>query len=131
MPGRAVEIDNRTVLVRVADDRHFYLDAKVDGTRIRFLVDTGATQIVLNHRDAVKIGFDMGRPAYTQRTETANGVGLSAPVRLREIRVGPIVVKDIRASVNKASMSTSLLGIAFLERLSGYSVKDGTLTLKQ
>ena len=131
MPGSAVEIDSGTVLVRVADDRQFYLDTKVDGTRIRFLVDTGATQIVLSHQDAAKIGFDMGKLAYTQRTQTANGIGLGAPVRLREIRVGPIVVKDIRASVNKAPMSTSLLGIAFLDRLSGYSVKDGTLTLKQ
>ena len=60
-----------------------------------------------------------------------HGIGLGAPIRLREIRVGPIVVRDMRALVNKAPMSSSLLGIDFLERLSSYSVKDGVLTMRR
>jgi aspartyl protease family protein len=87
--------------------------------------------VVLTNRDARKLGFDLEKLAYTQRTETANGVGMGAPVMLREIRIGPIVVNGVRAMVNQAPMSNSLLGISFLERLSGYSVEDGTLTLRQ
>ncbi len=131
MPGRAIEITAGTAIVRAGEDRHFRIDSKVDGAQIRFLLDTGASMVVLNRRDALKIGFNLDKLAFTQRTQTANGVGMGAPVRLREIRIGPIVVKNIRALVNRTPMSTSLLGVNFLERLSGYSVKDGTLTLSQ
>ena len=131
MPGRAIEITSGTAIIRAGEDGHFLIDSQVDGARIRFLLDTGASTVVLNRRDALKIGFDLEKLAFTQRTQTANGVGMGAPVRLREIRIGPIVVKNIRALVNKTPMSTSLLGVNFLEKLAGYSVKDSSLTLTQ
>lgn len=131
MPGHAIEISTGTAMVRAAEDGHFRIDATVDGAQVRFLLDTGASMVVLNRQDALKLGFDLEKLAFTQRTQTANGVGMGAPVRLREIRIGPIMVKNIRAMVNKTPMSTSLLGVNFLERLSGYSVQDGTLTLSQ
>lgn len=131
MPGRAIEVAAGTAIIRASEDNHFRLDATVDGAPTRFLLDTGASLVTLNLRDAQMVGFDLDKLAFTQRSQTANGIGLGAPVRLREIRIGPIVVKDIRAMINKAPMSTSLLGVNFLDRLSGYSVKDGTLTLTQ
>jgi aspartyl protease family protein len=131
MPGHPVEVTPGTVIVTAGEDRHFWLDATVDGASLHFLVDTGATNVVLNRQDARRIGLAVDSLSFTQRTETANGIGFGAPIRLREIRVGPIVVRDVRALVNKAPMSSSLLGIEFLERLSGYSVKDGTLTLQR
>lgn len=131
MPGYAVQLTPGTVIVGAGEDRHFRVDATVDGAAIQFLVDTGATSVVLNRHDARRIGFTNDTLSFTRRTETANGIGLGAPVRLREIRVGEIVVRDIRALVNQAPMSSSLLGINFLERLSGYSVKDGLLTLQR
>jgi aspartyl protease family protein len=131
MPGRAIELNAGTAVVRADADRHFRIDAEVDGARVRFLLDTGASMVVLNRRDAQNLGFELDKLAFTQRTQTANGVGLGAPVRLREIRIGPIKVRNIRAMVNKAPMSTSLLGVNFLERLSSYSVQNGTLTLRQ
>jgi aspartyl protease family protein len=131
MPGRAIELNAGTAVVRADADRHFRIDAEVDGARVRFLLDTGASMVVLNRRDAQNLGFELDKLAFTQRTQTANGVGVGARVILREIRIGPIKVKNIRAMVNKAPMSTSLLGVNFLERLSSYSVQNGTLTLRQ
>ena len=131
MPGRAIEIPAGSAIVRAGKDSHFRIDATVDGARVRFLLDTGASMVVLNRRDAVNVGFDLDKLAFTQRTQTANGVGTGAPVTLREIRIGPIVVKNIRAMVNRTPMFTSLLGVNFLDRLSGYSVKDSALTLTQ
>lgn len=130
MPGHPVQLTPGTVIVGAGEDRHFRVDATVDGAAMQFLVDTGATSVVLNRQDARRIGFTNDTLSFTRRTETANGIGLGAPIRLREIQVGSIVVRDVRALVNKAPMSSSLLGINFLERLSSYSVKDGLLTLK-
>jgi aspartyl protease family protein len=129
MPGRAIETQAGTVIVSAADDRHFYVDATVDGSPLRLLVDTGASSVVLTEEDARRIGFDLDRLRYTIRTETANGSGFGAPVRLREVRIESIVVRDVPALVNKAPMPASLLGMSFLGRLSGYTVRNGTLTL--
>jgi len=131
MPGRAIEIPAGSAIVRAGEDSNFRIDATLDGPRVRFLLDTGASMVVLERRDAVKLGFDSDKPAFTQKTQTATGVGTGAPATLREIRIGPIVVKNIRAMVNRTPMSTSLLGVNFLDRLSGYSVKDSALTLTQ
>jgi aspartyl protease family protein len=131
MPGYAVQLEPDTVIVSAGEDRHYRVDATVDGVAVRFLVDTGATNIVLNRQDARRLGFSNDRLSFTQRTQTANGIGLGAPVRLREIRVGTIEIRGFTALVNKAPMSSSLLGIDFLERLSGYEVKDGLLILKR
>jgi len=131
MLGRAIELTAGSAIVRAGEDSHFRIDATVDGAQVLFLLDTGASTIVQNRRDAVNVGFDLDKLAFTQRTQTANGAGKGAPVTLHEIRIGPIVVTSIRAMVNRTPMSTSLLRVNFLDRLSGYSVKDSALTLMQ
>ena len=131
MPGRGVEVLPGKVIVRAGEDRHFHVDAMIDGTPLRLLVDTGASSVVLNRRDAVRLGLSLDTLVFSRRTQTANGVGLGAPVRLREIRIQSIVVRDVPALVNKAPMSSSLLGMSFLERLSGFAVENGTLTLER
>jgi len=109
---------------------HFVVEADVDGTDIRFLVDTGASDVTLSPRDAKRLGFDLGALQFTKRYRTANGMVRGAPVRLGRITIGPVTVRDVAASVNGAPMDRSLLGMSFLERLSGFEVKDDTLTLR-
>lgn len=130
-PNSGVETASGEITFRAAADGQFHIRASVDGTEIRFLFDTGASVVVLSPRDARRIGFDLSRLSFSQRFQTANGTGMGAPVRLRELRIGPIVQRDVRASVNKAEMSTSLLGMNFLRRLSRYEVQNGTLTLRR
>lgn len=129
IPGRAVQTGPGTVTVRQSQGGHFRIDAVVDGVSLHMLVDTGATLVTLSPADAKRIGLDLDRLVYSQRFRTANGEGLGAPIRLREISIGPIVLRDVRASVNRASMDASLLGQSFLNRLRGYAVKNGALTL--
>ncbi|MGQ0677481.1 MAG: retropepsin-like aspartic protease family protein [Rhodospirillales bacterium] len=133
-PGPAarapVETGHR-VSFRMREGGHFVIEARVNGTPIRFLVDTGASEVVLTPGDARRIGFNPNALSYTQRYRTANGIGEGAPIRLTRITVGPIEVEDVRASVNRAEMAGSLLGMTFLGRLSGYEVRDGVLTLRQ
>ena len=130
-PSMGIQAGLRSVKFRVGDDGHFRVGATVDGSSVRFMVDTGASVVVLTPSDARRIGLDPGKLDYSIPFRTANGTGYGAPIVLSEIRIGPITMTNVRAAVNKAPMPDSLLGATFLDRLSGYRVKDGTLTLEQ
>ncbi len=129
MPRSGMEVGG-AMTFRAGSDGHFSVEAEVEGTRVDFLVDTGASTIVLSPRDARRIGFDPDKLSFTRIFSTANGNVQGAPVRLERIRIGSIVMDDVPASVNGAPMDRSLLGMSFLSRLSGYAVENGVLTLK-
>lgn len=114
-----------------ADARgHFFLMATVDGVEIPFLLDTGASAVVLGPGDARRIGFRPAELDYSQRILTANGDVPGAPVTLREIRVGQLRVFDVPATVHGAPLPISLLGTSFLQRLEGYEVERDRLLLR-
>jgi aspartyl protease family protein len=109
---------------------HFVIDAVVNGLPIRFLVDTGASDVVLTLDDAEALGFDPRRLDFSQRYNTANGVVRAAPVSLREVRIGQFSLYEVAAAVNEAPIGISLLGMSFLEQLAGYEVDDDRLILR-
>jgi aspartyl protease family protein len=129
MPSAGIGGADGSIEFQRASDGHFHVDAEVEGVLIRFLVDTGATEVVLSLADARRLGFDTEALDYTQRYNTANGIVWGAPVRLREITLGDIAVRDVRASVNSSEMDGSLLGMSFLSKLSGFSVQGERLIL--
>jgi aspartyl protease family protein len=131
VPSHGRVVGPRSVAFQASVDGQYWVDATVDGVGIRFLVDTGATGVVLNRRDARRLGFDPGRLVFSERFQTANGPTLGAPVTLREIRIGPIVVERVAASVNDGEMPQSLLGMRYLARLANIRIEGGTLTLTQ
>jgi len=131
LPHRGTVTDERAIAFRAAQDGHFHVEALVDGVRVQFLVDTGASDVVLNESDARRLGFDIANLSFHRVYRTANGQILGAPVTLGEVRIGPIALPQVRASVNRGEMGRSLLGMSFLGRLGGYGVADGTLTLRQ
>ena len=130
-PARAIEDEDGSLSFRRGGDGHFHVEVNVEGVPIRFMVDTGATDIVLTPRDAQRLGFDLAALSFTQRYQTANGTGWGAPVTLKTLGVGGSQFRDVRASVNGAEMDQSLLGMAFLDRFSSYEVRGDTLTLRQ
>jgi len=122
--------DDGTIAFSPGPDGHYRIQALVNGARVTFMVDTGATDVVLAPSDARRIGLDPANLNFTQFAETANGTVRGASVRLHSLIVGPIDLRDMPATVNGADMSDSLLGMAFLNRLSGWRVENGTLTLE-
>jgi clan AA aspartic protease (TIGR02281 family) len=109
---------------------HFLVEAVVNGAPVIFLVDTGASNVVLTMADAERLGFRRETLRFTQRFASANGEVRGAPVVLRELRVGQFSLFDMPASVNEAPLRISLLGMSFLKRLHGYGVEDGRLILR-
>ncbi len=131
LPHRGSVVGAGEVRFPAGADGHFRIEALVDGTRVRFLVDTGASGIVLSPADARRLGFDPDTLRFTGFAETANGTVRTAPVRLGVIEIGPIRFHDLPASVNQTEMRGSLLGMSFLERLRSFEVRDGALILRR
>lgn len=130
MPSRATQ-SAQGFEVQRARDGHFYLTLQVNGKNIPFVVDTGATDIVLTQDDAEKIGIDPDTLTYIGRANTANGVVKTASTVLDRIALGDIVDYDVRASVNGGKMDGSLLGMAYLNRFSEISMRGDRLILKR
>jgi aspartyl protease family protein len=131
VPQRGTANPDGSVTFRAGEDGHFHVEARINGTRLRMLVDTGASQVVLSPSDARRLGIDTASLDFRHVSETANGPVSGAPVTLREIAVGSVRLTDVAASVNGAEMSESLLGMTFLSRLSGFEVSGDRLTLRQ
>ena len=113
---QAALVTSAGIEVPVGPDGHFYLTADVNGTDVRFVIDTGASDIVLTQRDAKRIGFDPKTLNYFGTATTANGQVLTAPVRLDTLALGDRVDKDVPAVVNGGELDTSLLGMSYLGR---------------
>jgi len=129
-PSRSQQRAGGVLEFRRAGDGHFYIDAEVNGRPVHFLVDTGASDIVLSPADAKRLGYEPSSLRFDRIYETANGAGRGAPIILRSIAVGSIRFHEITASVNETPMSDSLLGLSFLDRLSGFEVRGDSLLLK-
>lgn len=131
MPGQAiVDVEAGTATFRAGRDGHFQVDARINGSTIRTIFDTGASAVVLTSFDARQAGIDTGALRFDIPVSTANGTGRAAMVRLEVIEVGGIVRNNVRAFVaEEGALDTSLLGMSFLETLSRYSVSSSSLEL--
>ena len=117
-------------IVHAGPHGHFLVEAAVNGVPVEFMVDTGASHVVLTLEDARRLGFTPANLQFTQRFQSANGTVQAAPVELRELRIGQLRLFDLEASVNGGPLPVSLLGMSFLQRLSSYEVARGRLILR-
>ena len=126
-----VSIGGRTVRLEGDASGHFRVDARVDGRNIDFLVDTGASAVVIRESDAARLGIFPRPSEYVGRTQTANGVAKYAPVRLNRIEINGITVRDVDAAVmGDDALKTNLLGMTFLRQVK-FSQDRGRLVLEQ
>jgi aspartyl protease family protein len=131
VPSRSAAGAAANVLQYHADaSGHFFVDAAVNGSTIRFLVDTGATVVALNPDDARAAGIADGVLQFSETVNTANGQTHAAHATLRSVRLGQLEVLEVPAMVMQQSMPVSLLGMSFLTRLTGYGIRDGVLTIE-
>ena len=134
-PARAdtrstVETGHRVTIAQSANG-HFQTEAAIDGRRVDFMVDTGASMIALRERDANKLGIFPVPADYTATVSTANGSVKAARVSLKRVEVGNVSVRDVPALVlPDAALGQNLLGMSFLSRVN-WSQKSGKLVLEQ
>ncbi len=122
----------RRVTLTANDYGHFVVGAEINGVKVELLTDTGATYVALNYETALKLGFNRRTLQFTSRSSTANGIARVAPVNLNYLRVGSIVVHDVKAVIAEpGKMTQNLLGMTFISRLSGFELSGGLLNLVQ
>lgn len=129
IPAKGFRKTQNSISFPVSSDGHFYIRAEVNGLPITFLVDTGASHIVLSPHDAGKLGIKKDSLRFDRFYETANGIVRGSSIRITDFRAGTIHLKEIGASVNEVEMRNSLLGMTFFRRMKGYEVKNNVLTL--
>jgi aspartyl protease family protein len=119
------------VRVRRRFDGHFSVRAAINGEAMLLLVDTGASTVVLKPADAARAGVDTRDLSYSVPVQTANGLAYAAPVHLRTVAIGPLVIHNVDALVAKpGSVNENLLGMSFLMRLRSYEFSKDFLTLR-
>ena len=111
---------------------HFLTDGRINGQRIDFMVDTGASVVALNEKSAARFGLRPTPGDYNATVTTANGTIKAARARLAMVDLGGLVVRDVDAMVlPDSALSENLLGLSFLSKLRRYEYANGKMVLEQ
>lgn len=130
-PSQAVFAEDGRIELPRAPDGHYYATLDVNGVPVRFVVDTGATAVVLTRDAAERAGFDSSQLMFFSEAMTANGAVRTAPVSLDAVALGPFVDRSVPAYVNAGEMETSLLGMTYLQRFDRLEIARGTMVLER
>lgn len=111
---------------------HFQTEGRIDGQRIGFMVDTGASVIALNEKSAARFGLRPSPAEYNATVSTANGTIKAARTRIAMVQVGELTVRDVDAMVlPDEALSENLLGLSFLSKLKRFEYANGQMVLEQ
>jgi aspartyl protease family protein len=111
---------------------HFLTEGRIDGQRIGFMIDTGASVVALNESSAARFGLRPSRGDYKATVTTANGSIKAAPARIALVDIGGLVVRDVEAMVlPDEALSENLLGLSFLSKLKRFEYAKGQMVLEQ
>ena len=113
----SVQSERATVILASDKNGHFVSSGSINGASVRFLVDTGATMVSMNVNEARRAGVNYlaGERGYSQ---TANGVTPIYRVKLGQVTLGDITLRDIDGVVHEnGTLPVVLLGMSFLGKL--------------
>jgi aspartyl protease family protein len=113
--GKASEGGGKQIVLTAQSGGHFHANGTINGQSVRFMVDTGATMVVMDKYEAERLGIDYksGRRGISR---TANGEVAVYAAKLASVRIGDVQVHDVDAIVSQAPMPYILLGNSFLTR---------------
>ncbi|GGF52934.1 aspartyl protease family protein [Mameliella alba] len=130
-PQQMVTASEGRIELPRAPDGHYYVNLQVNGAPVRFVVDTGATSMVLTRDAARRAGIDDQNLHFLTEAMTANGVVRTARVTLDEVAIGPFTDTRVPAYVNGGEMQNSLLGMSYLDRFASLQITGGKLVLQR
>jgi len=117
----------RETRIPMALDGHFWVDAKVNGTEVKFLVDSGATMTTIGRKTAAAAGIPVSG-SRDQFVRTGNGIIRLSSSRAEQISVGEIQRRDVGVQIADND-DLNVLGMNYLSTLSRWSVEGRWLVL--
>lgn len=100
------------------ENGHFYANGVINGITLRYLVDTGASDVVLSGDMADRMNIDYKKIGRLGSAQTASDIVPAYFVTLSDITVGNITLHNVEAAILKGSYPTpTLLGMSFLRQL--------------
>lgn len=120
-------VEGEVVRIPVAEDGHFYVDAKLNGHDVRFMVDSGASVTTVSRSAANAAGMDIGTRRAT--VITANGPTSVMQSYADRLQIGSIERTDFPVDVSEQE-GLNLLGMNFLRSLQGWRVEGNYLVLQ-
>lgn len=134
LPGQAITSQNASGEVAVTINRrgrHFEAVGDVNGQKQRFLIDTGASTIVLTESNARLAGYQPDSLDFRIPVSTANGIAMAARVTGVNIAIGGIERRNMVALVARDSqIDSNLLGMNFLDTLSSFEFQRDRMVLR-
>jgi aspartyl protease family protein len=131
-PAPEVSAGGRTVIIPRDQRGHFQVNARIDGKRLGFMVDTGASVVALTATDAGKLGLHPLQREFTAEVKTANGTVRAARTQLDRVEIDGVSVRDVAALIiPDEALSENLLGLSFLSKLRRFEYSNGKLVLEQ
>lgn len=115
--------------IRLGADGHYWITARLNGTPLRLMVDTGATVTAVSGGAAEAAGIELDPLRPGARVETANGTVSASLARIDRLRFGSIAARDLDAIVMPGEDGPNVLGMNFLTRLKSWRVEEGVLIL--
>jgi aspartyl protease family protein len=123
--GTPVE-QGRETRIPMAIDGHFWVEGRINGTRVKFLVDSGATMTTIDRETAMRAGMTIS--PRDQLVRTGNGIIRVASARAGELQIGGIERRDIGVQVVDND-NLNVLGMNFLSSLDRWGVEGRWLVL--
>ncbi|WP_432449895.1 retropepsin-like aspartic protease family protein [Aliiroseovarius marinus] len=129
MPRQSLVQDTGEIVLPRSYDGHFYATLRLNGEPVEFIVDTGASNIVLTKEDAARAGVEMEALRFFGRAMSANGTVRTAPATLARVELLGVMDYGVEVWVNEGEMPRSLLGNDYLQRFEKIEIRRDQLVL--
>lgn len=128
-PSKAIVRNHEQLEISIAQDNHFYLIVKINNKPVKFMIDTGASEVVIDKKLAQELGFDLNNLYFDKVFRTANGEVYGSSIYFNEIEVSSLKFYNVSASITNSDLAVPLLGMSFLKRFYKYEFYQGKLIL--
>lgn len=112
------------------EDGRFRPRLMIAGQAVDFVLDTSMDDVVLTTDDAKRVGIDVASLAFEDEVLTGNVRSVAATVELDDVKLGSLSIADLPAKVSANALGGNVLGMAFLDRFSGWRIENGVLILE-
>jgi aspartyl protease family protein len=119
-PAKAINKNHEKLVLNIAQDGHYYLNVKIKNQEVRFMIDTGASDMVIDEKIAIKLGYDLRKINYNKIFQTANGQSYGASIYFDEVDVSGVKFYNVQASITNSDLVIPLLGMSFLQKFYKY-----------